>query len=70
MPQYVAGPHILVYKTKADYSKLVPVIFSEDKKTVVSYLSASDLKKDEGCQTCLFTYKFPALQPRQDKLHL
>jgi len=41
---FKAGPPTLVYKTKADYSKNVPVILSEDKSNIVSYPHMSDLK--------------------------
>ncbi len=40
---FTAGPPTLVYKTKADYSKNVPVILSEDKSMIVSYPHMSDL---------------------------
>lgn len=39
------GPHVLVYKTYADYSHLVPVILSADKKSLVSYPDPKDLKR-------------------------
>lgn len=35
----------MVYKTRADYLNKVPVQLSEDKKTIISYPSASDLKR-------------------------
>ena len=38
------GPHLLVYKTKADYSKLVPVILSEDRSKIISYPDPHDIK--------------------------
>lgn len=37
------GPHVLVYKTKKDYSKYVPVELSADKKTVISYPDPADI---------------------------
>src|ERR1035437_8899341 len=40
----VPGPHLLVYKTKADYRKLVPVILSAGKSTIVSYPDPQDLR--------------------------
>jgi hypothetical protein len=38
------GPPAIVYQTKKDYSNLVPVILSADKKTIVSYPSPSDIQ--------------------------
>jgi hypothetical protein len=38
-----AGPPVIIYKTKADYTKFVPIILSEDKKTVVSFPGVKDL---------------------------
>lgn len=35
--------HVLIYKTKNDYYLKVPIILSEDKKTIVSYPHPSDL---------------------------
>lgn len=40
----VQGPHAIVYKTRKDYSKLVPVTFSADGKQIVSYPAPEDLK--------------------------
>lgn len=40
-----ANPHVVVYKTRKDYRKLVPVILSDDKTTVVSYPDPADIKK-------------------------
>ena len=37
------GPHAIVYKTKADYSKYVPVTLSEDKSHIVSYPAPQDV---------------------------
>ena len=39
----VPGPRCIVYKTKADYSQLVPVILSSDKSKVVSYPDVKDI---------------------------
>lgn len=47
----VASPPAMVYKTKKDYSKNVPVGLSEDKKRVVSYPAQSDIRKGKE-----FTY--------------
>lgn len=42
-PLFELGPRALVYKTKKDYSELVPVILSDDKKEIVSYPHPSDI---------------------------
>lgn len=39
----VPAPHVLVYKTRSDYSKLVPVTLSDDKSVVLSYPHPGDL---------------------------
>lgn len=44
----VTGPQILVYKTKANYNNLVPVILSDDKLEIVSYPHPNDIKIDGG----------------------
>lgn len=36
-------PHAIVYKTKKDYSKNVPVTMNEDKTTIVSYPAPTDI---------------------------
>jgi len=38
------GPPAIVYQTKNDYSKFVPVILSPDKKSIVSYPNPSDIQ--------------------------
>ncbi|MHC1707086.1 MAG: hypothetical protein AB9842_06130 [Bacteroidales bacterium] len=38
-----AGPPVYIYKTRADYSKYVPVILSSDKKSIVSFPGIHDL---------------------------
>jgi len=38
------APHVLVYKTRSDYSKLVPVILSDDRTVVLSYPHPGDLR--------------------------
>lgn len=43
IPDFSAGPHVMVYKTKADYSTKVPVILSDDKTRITSYPDPSDL---------------------------
>ena len=45
-PVFAAGPPVLVYKTKADYNNLVPVILSDDKSEIVSYPHPSDIFVD------------------------
>ncbi|HPE35036.1 MAG TPA: hypothetical protein PLI65_09580 [Bacteroidales bacterium] len=40
----IPSPPAIVYKTKEDYSKLVPIILSADKKSVVSFPAQSDIK--------------------------
>jgi hypothetical protein len=42
------GRHTIVYKTRADYSKLVPVLLSEDKSKIISYPDPADVKDAEG----------------------
>jgi len=39
----VTGPPTIIYKTKADYFKLVPVGISQDKKSIVSYPNMTDV---------------------------
>lgn len=51
VPQYIPGPHVVIYKTNANYNNLVPVELSEDKSKIVSYPSPSDLKSENGYQT-------------------
>jgi hypothetical protein len=36
-------PHVLIYKTKADYSKYVPVTLSDDKARIISYPAPQDV---------------------------
>lgn len=42
----IPGPRVIIYKTKADYSKNIPIILSPDKKSVVSYPDIRDIKRD------------------------
>jgi hypothetical protein len=44
----VPSPPAIVYKTRGDYEKLVPVILSEDKKRVVSFPAQSDIRVNES----------------------
>ncbi len=39
----MAMPQILVYKTRANYNKLVPVLLSPDKKRIISYPAPGDV---------------------------
>jgi hypothetical protein len=47
-PGSTALPHVLVYKTKANYRNLVPVELSADKKQVVSYPGPTDIQTGSG----------------------
>lgn len=42
LPQFTTGPPALLYKTKKDYSGLVPVLLSADKTRIVSYPDPRD----------------------------
>lgn len=44
----VPGPPALVYKTRADYDNLVPVIMNDEKTIIVSYPHPNDLKSSQG----------------------
>lgn len=39
----IPGPKAIIYKTRHDYSNLVPVILSENRKTIVSYPDVKDV---------------------------
>jgi hypothetical protein len=39
----IPGPKAIIYQTTKDYSKLVPIILSDDKKTIVSYPDVKDI---------------------------
>jgi hypothetical protein len=43
-----AMPHVIVYKTRANYRDLVPVMLSKDKKKIVSYPGPGDVKTGSG----------------------
>lgn len=47
-PVFASGPSVLVYKTKANYNNLVPVILSDDKTEIVSYPHPSDITAGSG----------------------
>ncbi len=44
----IPGPPALVYKTRADYDNLVPVIMNDAKTVIVSYPHPNDLKTNQG----------------------
>jgi hypothetical protein len=44
----ISGPPALVYKTRADYDKLVPVIMNDAKTVIVSYPHPGDVKNSQG----------------------
>lgn len=47
-PKYTPGPPALVYKTRGDYFKLVPILLSDDKSKIVSYPDPGDIKIGEA----------------------
>lgn len=44
----LSSPPAIVYKTKEDYSQLVPVILSADKKKIVSFPAQSDIRINDN----------------------
>lgn len=50
-PQYTTGPRALVYKTKRDYNKLVPISLAADRNQITSYPHPKDLKVGENFLT-------------------
>jgi hypothetical protein len=46
-PRVMALPSVIIYKTKADYTKNVPVGLNEEKTSIVSYPGQTDLKDQE-----------------------
>lgn len=44
----VVRPPLVIYKTKRDYSKNIPITMSEDKKTILSYPDPMDLKGNKS----------------------
>ena len=44
----VSEPPVLVYKTNRDYNNLVPILLSDDGKTIISYPHPNDLKVGSG----------------------
>lgn len=49
-PDFSPGPAAIVYKTKADYSKLVPVTLSDDKTEIISYPHPKDIQVGDSFQ--------------------
>jgi len=45
-PIFLPGPPTLVYKTKANYNQLVPVILDEDRKEIISYPHPKDVLRN------------------------
>lgn len=43
-PTSRALPHVIIYKTKADYSNLVPVTMNRERTKIVSYPAKSDIR--------------------------
>ena len=41
------APPVLVYKTKANYNNLVPVLLSDDKSEIISYPHPTDIKSGD-----------------------
>lgn len=39
----IPGPQVIIYKMKGDFSNLVPVTLSDDKKSVISYPGPKDV---------------------------
>ena len=42
-----ALPSVIIYKTKADYSKNVPITLNDEKTTITSYPGQTDIKNQE-----------------------
>ncbi|MDR2009304.1 MAG: hypothetical protein LBQ22_02335 [Bacteroidales bacterium] len=49
--QMLIGPPLIIYKTKADYNNLVPVLLSDDKSEIISFPHPSDLKDGNALLT-------------------
>ena len=47
----MANEPFIIYKTKADYNNLVPVIMNDAKTVIVSYPAPSDLRLNDGLRT-------------------
>lgn len=63
-PEYIPGPRALVYKTKANYNLLVPVMLSDDKTQVVSYPHPKDILSGSIFQTPIQLHKGYLLDKR------
>ena len=50
-PDFSAGPHVIVYKTRKNYNNLVPVTLSEDKAKITSYPDPKDLRSGSDYST-------------------
>ncbi len=42
-PMSIPGPQVIIYQTTKDFSQLVPIIMSDDKKEIVSYPDIKDI---------------------------
>lgn len=42
-PMSISGPQVIIYQTTKDFSQLVPIIMSDDKKEIVSYPDVKDI---------------------------
>lgn len=40
---FSTGPKVIIYQTRKDYSELVPIILSDDKKSIESYPDVKDI---------------------------
>lgn len=45
---FLPGPKAIIYQTKMDYSKQVPIILSDDKKSIESYPDVKDVYFNES----------------------
>ncbi len=45
-PNFAHPPYAIVYKTKADYTQLVPLRMDDSLKEIISYLHPTDLSKE------------------------
>jgi hypothetical protein len=60
--RFEAGPPTLVYRTRADYDTLVPILLSEDKSEIISYPHPGDLRRiKEGKPAISPAYPYPTL---------
>jgi hypothetical protein len=47
----ITGPATVIYKTKADYSKFIPVVLSDDGSKIISYPDPQDVKDADMLRT-------------------